>query len=528
MRVFKGIVGWLCFLSLVASISFMGYWLYLIAAPWFRGAALHRLPQPDPAEITEKLAAGGIDSSDSEMLREYVHQKVDPVETLTGWDALLATISNFGAVTTSRERNNVAAAALVEQSGRVVAAYPGPLVGRYFGFSIPISQVSDSRYGRSARYRYPVWSGSFARVARMHAPDVGEVYMNRVVSPDGKTLAILATAARNRRLVASGGGHYSRSEAEQARAVAILTFMLYWLLLPAWMAIDAGWRGMRPFAWGVLGLVTNLIGLGGYLIARLPAPSTCLNCGERLLGRYVRCPACGLSLRQTMCPVCRTPMKPGWQYCPACSGIRLQPTPQTEMPFAAQRPEAPTQANLQVGIRDAGSGAPVPNARIVIKGPSGLEGLTGRNGIFQAKRLRSGNYTVTATKHGYEPAEAELDISEQSPEAVQLSLRALPGKIVGRAVERVSRKPVAGVSIYLDSSRLDRAVQTGADGRFALADIPAGPYTVRSEAEGFAAQTKLAELLPGQQVTVDFALEPSPEPSEAEHSQSKEDSDDTE
>lgn len=397
----------------------------------------------------------------------------------------------------------MAAAAILNEETKVVAAYPKGMIGWVTGSNYPLSEMEDD----PNTGRYPYWRSVFARRADVYADDVGDVYMTRILSPDGRTIALLVTVSRDRLVPHIVSATMPFIAPKAAGHLAILTFIAYLLLLPAWVALDAAWRGMRPFAWGVLVLLTNLIGLGAYMIARLPAPSRCPNCGERVLAKYVRCPACGASL-QLKCAVCRTPMRLGWQYCPVCSGVPRPSVSEEAPPSASPAAEAPAirQARLEVCVADADSGAPVPNSRVSITGPSTMEGLTGRGGAFQAIRLAAGAYKVTASRYGYDSAEAELDIGEEASESVQLRLRALPGRIIGHVVDR-NQKPIAGATVFLDSERLDRSTETGPDGGFVLADVTPGPYTVRAEAEGFAPASKVADIGPGHQASLDFVLE---------------------
>ena len=497
MRIVKASVGWLCFLCILAAIFFTGYWAYGIISPFFNGAKLYRLPPPDPKEMAELLGKSGIGRSNlNSMLKDYASREVEPAEVITGWEALAVRLDEWFAISKSSKRNNVAAAAILNEETKVVAAYPKGMIGWVTGSNYPLSEMEDD----PNTGRYPYWRSVFARRADVYADDVGDVYMTRILSPDGRTIALLVTVSRDRLVPYIVPATMPFIAPKAAGNLAILTFIAYLLLLPAWVAMDAAWRGMRPFAWGVLVLLTNLIGLGAYMIARLPAPSRCPNCGERVLGKYVRCPACGVSLQLT-CAVCRTPMRPGWQYCPICSGV--------PRPSASPAAEAPAirQARLEVCVADADSGAPIPNARVSISGLVNMEGLTGRGGAFQAIRLAAGAYKVTVSRYGYDSAEAELEIGEEACESVQLRLRALPGRIVGRVVDR-SRKPIGGARVFLDSDRLDRSAQTGPDGGFVLADVIPGPYNVRVEAEGFAPASKVADIGPGHQASLDFILEP--------------------
>jgi hypothetical protein len=316
-----------------------------------------------------------------------------------------------------------------------------------------------------------------------------------------------------------------------AEAIAILGLVVYWLTLPVWVGMDAGRRGMRPAAWKLLVLVTNWIGLLAYLVARLAPPHPCPNCGERVLAKYRRCPVCGVLLLSN-CPVCRSKMKPGWQFCPVCNAVpfrsaeqtpatasmtaTLRPIPSVPFRSAEQTPatepmpvavEPAEQPSLSVTVRDAESGVPVPNAAVSIRGPRSLQGVTNRAGVFEARRLDAGSYTVEACREGCEPACAEIEVAPDSSRAIALDLKALPGSISGKIIDRATGRPVAGAHVYLDSSRLDRSVLSDASGGYVIESVPAGPYGVRVDAEGCASQTKVAELSPGQGADLDFALD---------------------
>lgn len=53
---------------------------------------------------------------------------------------------------------------------------------------------------------------------------------------------------------------------------ALVGLILFWLSIPAWMALDAEKRRERAAAWGLLGLLGNMIALGVYLLVRENGP----------------------------------------------------------------------------------------------------------------------------------------------------------------------------------------------------------------------------------------------------------------
>ena len=55
---------------------------------------------------------------------------------------------------------------------------------------------------------------------------------------------------------------------------ALVGLILFWLSIPAWMALDAEKRRERAAAWGFLGLLGNMIALVVYWLVREDGPPT--------------------------------------------------------------------------------------------------------------------------------------------------------------------------------------------------------------------------------------------------------------
>ncbi|MDE2734753.1 MAG: hypothetical protein OXI72_10205, partial [Gemmatimonadota bacterium] len=49
---------------------------------------------------------------------------------------------------------------------------------------------------------------------------------------------------------------------------ALASFILFWLFIPAWMALDAQKRREKTAVWGLFGLLGNMIALVVYLLVR--------------------------------------------------------------------------------------------------------------------------------------------------------------------------------------------------------------------------------------------------------------------
>lgn len=101
--------------------------------------------------------------------------------------------------------------------------------------------------------------------------------------------------------------------------VAVVGFMLFTLALAAWVWTDARERDMDyPPAWGILTLVTSVIGWATYLVIRTWQRPSCSNCGGALRHGYRACPHCGSQVGRA-CPGCGQPVRNHWSFCPQCS-----------------------------------------------------------------------------------------------------------------------------------------------------------------------------------------------------------------
>lgn len=96
--------------------------------------------------------------------------------------------------------------------------------------------------------------------------------------------------------------------------LAVLVF--FWLILPIWTFIDAKKRNYKPALWGILTLLSNIIGLIIYILTR-PEIFVCQGCGELLNDKHIFCPYCGTANRD-ICTSCKKIIEKSWIACPYC------------------------------------------------------------------------------------------------------------------------------------------------------------------------------------------------------------------
>ena len=75
---------------------------------------------------------------------------------------------------------------------------------------------------------------------------------------------------------------------------------------------------------------------------------------------------------------------------------------------------------------------------------------------------------------------------------VPATICAQAGVVTGSVTDAASRSAIAGASVIIEGTTL--GVTTGSDGRYRLASVPAGTYTLVARRIGFAQQRKSATV----------------------------------
>ncbi|MEA4847306.1 MAG: zinc ribbon domain-containing protein [Clostridiaceae bacterium] len=110
----------------------------------------------------------------------------------------------------------------------------------------------------------------------------------------------------------AGGKFYIKAVA----AIAMLFFMLYWVLLALWVYAQAFRSKLNPAMWGIITLFTNLAGLFVFLIYR-QGHQTCYKCGALQSKSNVYCTFCGTKLG-SVCKKCNMAVNEKDSYCKNC------------------------------------------------------------------------------------------------------------------------------------------------------------------------------------------------------------------
>lgn len=206
---------------------------------------------------------------------------------------------------------------VIDSEATIIAASDNTAIGKTY----PISFVANVFRGVPIPFTYkkteiPVDANLYEAT---RSPDLMFKIFGVYKSPDSRTYYIM------------GNYHLSPDlTARQNRLTRLVTvfmttyricFILFWLLLTLWVYIDARKRSTNAAAWGILTLLTSVIGWAIYLIAR-PLVSVCPACGREQSSDLKFCTACGTAVK-TCCPQCGSALTGGWEYCGAC-GYKLQ------------------------------------------------------------------------------------------------------------------------------------------------------------------------------------------------------------
>lgn len=147
-------------------------------------------------------------------------------------------------------------------------------------------------------------------------------------------------------------------------------------------------------------------------------------------------------------------------------------------------------------------GNPLAGARVSVDGPVDRVATTGADGTYQFT-LPIGSYTVGASAFGYEPASATVSVTEGVTTTQDLALTAAPGGTLSGTVTSAAG-PVANATVTVTGTPI-AAATTDAQGRYSIAGVPNGTYTVTVTAGGCFGSVSESVTVTGD-TTKDFTL----------------------
>lgn len=176
-----------------------------------------------------------------------------------------------------------------------------------------------------------------------------------------------------------------------------------------------------------------------------------------------------------------------------------------------------TGANITGVVRDAGSGAPVPDVQITLE-PGARRAQTGANGRFELTAVPAGPVTLAATKAGYNGAAGSgqavngqtLDFSPVLTQTQQTVTE--PAYVRGRVLSAASSAPLADAQVALHVRNGGSLfTRTGADGVFSFPGVIREMAVVQAELAGYKPGAELLLLAAQSEPMVELRLKTGPD-----------------
>jgi hypothetical protein len=109
---------------------------------------------------------------------------------------------------------------------------------------------------------------------------------------------------------------YAERLLEITGSILALIFLIYWIGHALWVYKDANRKHSNPSLWGILVLITNLVGLLIYIMYR-QSNRVCSKCGVLQSKENIYCTKCGTRLNQ-QCDSCGEITSKNDNYCSRC------------------------------------------------------------------------------------------------------------------------------------------------------------------------------------------------------------------
>lgn len=159
-------------------------------------------------------------------------------------------------------------------------------------------------------------------------------------------------------------------------------------------------------------------------------------------------------------------------------------------------------------VRD-GDGNPIAGAAVVVEPSSRCvaQTETDENGAYTIAPLGAGDYSVIASKDGYDSQTQEVTVTAGEPTQLDFVLGGgQPGRIYGYV--NGGDLALVGAVVEVVSGPTDGETQAGYNGSYELADLMPGQYTLRASMDGYTPEEHTITLGSGDAQNRDFSLTP--------------------
>lgn len=121
-----------------------------------------------------------------------------------------------------------------------------------------------------------------------------------------------------------------------------------------------------------------------------------------------------------------------------------------------------------------------------------------------------GNYALTFSRPGYASETVGVKLASQGRSGgVDVTLRSVLGEISGRVTSAKAKGGLGGATVVVTNGSHATQIASTSSGRYTLAQLPPGTYSVTFSFPGYKDETALVRLGAGEHAREDVALEPS-------------------
>lgn len=159
-------------------------------------------------------------------------------------------------------------------------------------------------------------------------------------------------------------------------------------------------------------------------------------------------------------------------------------------------------------ISDSLSGDQIPGVTVTTVPPT-ISVQTDNDGAYVIEDVEKGDYIVKATKEDYNTKSMPATVTADKTTILSMVLAPtiLPvGTIQGTVVSSAGSTPIAGANITTNPAT--QSVTTDSQGKFTIANISAGSYTVNAAAAGYQNGSQTAQVSAGDTAVIAIVLTP--------------------
>lgn len=163
-------------------------------------------------------------------------------------------------------------------------------------------------------------------------------------------------------------------------------------------------------------------------------------------------------------------------------------------------------------VESEDTGTPISGASVDLKANGSVVAttLTAADGTYSFEGVAPGAYSVLVSAKTFSARIIGANIVALQNTVVDIVLSSSPGSISGTVVTQ-GNAPIAGAKIEVERGGvLIASVLSDADGNYLITGLAPGSYTIQVTVDGFQHNVQGVIVLPDQESTTDFSLEPNP------------------